>query len=199
MLRFKILASALPLLIAGIFARTELASSTHPCIAIGETTVQIASTPWQAQLHVSFTDDPAAATVRVQITDNAETADFAVIDDAGTADGNACAVTAATKFIGIANEASPSAPVIYLSRDDGGDYRIFVRSKTFSATGMRLRLSSAQVADIRVWQQRRFERNLFPINRFLIGRLPPRNRKHFATSPTHLDRHSQRSKGGKCS
>jgi hypothetical protein len=133
MLRFKILASVVPLLIAGIFARSELASSPHPCIAIGETSVQIASTPWQAQLHVSFTDDPALATVRVQVADSAEAADFVVIDDADSGETNACKATQATRFVGITVEMSPSAPIIYLSQDDGADYRIFVRSKTFSA------------------------------------------------------------------
>jgi hypothetical protein len=133
MLRLKILASVVPLLVAGIFARSELSSTTQPCIAIGETSAQLASTPWQAQLHVSFTDNPAAATVRVQITDSAEAADFVVVDDAESAEANACQVTAATKFIGIANAPSPSAPVIYLSQDGGADYRIFVRSKTFTA------------------------------------------------------------------
>lgn len=132
MLRLKILASALPLLLAGVFARSELTSNTRPCIAVGETSVQIASTPWQGQLRVSFTDDPAAATVRVQITDSAEAADFVVVDDGDSAEANACEVTAATRFVGIAAEPLPSIPVIYLSQDSGADYRIFVRSKTFS-------------------------------------------------------------------
>jgi hypothetical protein len=133
MLRFKILASALPLLLAGVFAHSELTAGTQPCIAIGDTSVQIASTPWQPQFRVSFTNDRALATVRVQITDSAEMADFAVVDDAESAEANACEVTAATKFIGIADDPSPSAPVIYLSQDGNADYRIFVRSKSFTA------------------------------------------------------------------
>ena len=76
MLRFKILASAVPLFIAAIFARGELVPGPRPCIAIGEGSVQIAAVPWQAELHVSFTHDPALATVRVQISDDAATADF---------------------------------------------------------------------------------------------------------------------------
>ena len=108
MLRLKILASVVPLLLAGIFARSEFSSDTRPCIAIGETSVQLASTPWQAQLRVSFTDDRAAATVRVQITDSAEAADFVVVDDAESAEANACEVTAATKFVGIANAPCPA-------------------------------------------------------------------------------------------
>ncbi len=133
MLRLKILASVVPLLVAGIFARSEMSSATQPCIAVGETSVQIAPTPWQAQTRVSFTENPAVATVRVQIADSAEAADFVVIDDAEGGEANACEATAATKFIGIANDPSPSAPVIYLSQDGGADYRIFVRSKTFTA------------------------------------------------------------------
>ena len=133
MLRFIILASVVPLLLAGVFARSELASNTRPCIAIGDTSVQIAPTPWQAQLRVSFTSDPGMATVRVQITESAETADFVVVDDAESAEANACETTAATRFVGIASDPSPTMPVIYLSQDGGADYRIFVRSKSFTA------------------------------------------------------------------
>jgi hypothetical protein len=82
MLRLKILVSAVPLMAAAILARVELVPSQRPCIAIGTDTLQITSAPWHADLHVSFTDDPALATVRVAFTDRAETADFAVIDDA---------------------------------------------------------------------------------------------------------------------
>ena len=81
MLRLKILASAVPLLIAAVFARGDFLPGARPCIAIGEGSVQITSLPWQAQSHVSFTRDPALATVRVQLTDNAAAADFAVLDD----------------------------------------------------------------------------------------------------------------------
>lgn len=133
MLRFKIMASALPLLMAGVFAHGELDSSTQPCIAIGGTSVRIASEPWQTQLRVSFTNDPTVATVRVQITDSAEAADFVVVDDAGSAEGNACGGNAATRFVGIATSPSPAVPIIYLSQDGNADYRIFVRSKTFTA------------------------------------------------------------------
>lgn len=132
MLRFKILASAVPLFIAAVFARGELLPGPRPCIAIGEGSVQIAAVPWQAELHVSFTDDPALATVRVQISDDAGPADFAVIDD-DTPDPGACQATAATRYVGISSNPSVSEPVIYLSADGPADYRIFVQSKQFSA------------------------------------------------------------------
>ena len=133
MLRLKILASVVPLLVAAVFARGDLLPGARPCIAIGEGSVQIAALPWQAQLHVSFTRDPALATVRVQITDNAEAADFAVLDDVDSAEADGCAVNAATRFVAISASPYGSEPVIYLSPDGPADYRIYVNSKRFTA------------------------------------------------------------------
>lgn len=133
MLRFRILVSAVPLMIAALLARIELVPGPHPCIPVGDETLQIAPAPWHADLHVSFTDDPAAATVRVQITDRADNADFAVVDDADGPEADACKVTPATQFVSIAAETSHAAPVIYLSHQGPSDYRIFVKSRTFTA------------------------------------------------------------------
>jgi hypothetical protein len=127
MLRFKILVSTVPLIVAGLFARGALMPTARPCIMLGETSVQIAPTPWQAQLHVSFTDDPARATVRVQIVDAAEAADFTYVDDIDGTEANGCEGTAATRLVAIT--AAAAGPVIYLSQDGNADYRIFVRSK----------------------------------------------------------------------
>src|ERR1700754_2681057 len=118
MLRMKILASAVPLLLAGVVAGGELAPNTGPCIALGRASMQIATAPWQNPLHVSFTDDPLAATVKVQIVDSPELADFTVIDDMRTADAEeSCAVTSETSFVSIADRVSASEPVIYLSQN----------------------------------------------------------------------------------
>lgn len=143
MLRLKILASVVPLVIAAVFARGGWSPAPHPCIAVGDASVEIASVPWHADLHVSFTDDPAAATVRVQITENAEAADFAVVDDiddpemgapaTGAPETAACEAPAATLSVAVAASPSGLAPVIYLSKDGPADYRIFVRSRTFTA------------------------------------------------------------------
>ena len=132
-MRFKILASAVPLLIAAVFARGAILPGSHPCIAVADRSVQITDLPWRADLHVSFTGDPAAATVRVQISDNADAADFAVVDDVGSADTGACEANPATRLVVISRGASAGAPVIYLSPDGPADYRIFVRSRSFSA------------------------------------------------------------------
>ena len=132
-MRFKILASAVPLLVAAVFAHGKLLPGPRPCIAAGEASVQITSLPWHADLHVAFTDDPAAATVRVQLSDSAEAADFVVVDDVDSPEANACAANALTRFIAVSNSPSASNPVIYLSPDGPADYRIFVRSKVFTA------------------------------------------------------------------
>ena len=95
--------------------------------------VQIAVLSWQAQHHVSFTGDPALATVRVQISDSAEAADFTVIDDIDSAEAGACESNAPPQLVAISSSPSASDPVIYLSKDGPADYRIFVRSKSFSA------------------------------------------------------------------
>ena len=90
MLRLKILASVVPLAIAALFARGEFLTGPRACIEVAGTSVQIAALSWQAHRHVGFTNDPSRATVRVQISDNAEAADFTVIDDIDTAEAGAC-------------------------------------------------------------------------------------------------------------
>lgn len=132
MLRVKILASTIPLLLAGVVAGGELIPSASPCIALGRASMQIATASWQNPLHVSFTDDPEIATVRVQIVDNPDLADFTVIDGALTAESDSCMVTRETTFVSIADHATDTDPLIYLSREPGADYRVFVQSRAFS-------------------------------------------------------------------
>jgi hypothetical protein len=132
MLRIKFLASAIPLIAIALFARGEIWPGSHPCIAVSNTSIEIASLPWRADLHVAFTEDPKDATVRVQITENADTADFAFVDGAEPAEANACEANPATKAISISETIASGTPVIFLSNDGPADYRIFVRSNTFS-------------------------------------------------------------------
>ena len=132
MLRLKILASVIPLFAIAFFTRGNLLGSPHPCIAIADTSVEMASMPWYADLHVAFTDNPASATVRVQVTDSAEAADFAIVDDADTAEASACQANPETRAISISTTVDRGTPIIYLSHDGPADYRIFVRSKRFS-------------------------------------------------------------------
>jgi hypothetical protein len=132
MLRFKVLVSVVPLIGAALLARLELVPGPRPCISLGADTLQIASSPWHADLHVSFTDDPALATVRVALTDSAATADFVVVDDPAEAEGDACRLTPATRFVAVSTDDTQDAPVIYLSDHGPADYRIFVESRRFT-------------------------------------------------------------------
>ncbi len=132
MLRMKILASAVPLAIAALFARGEFLTGPRACIEIAGTSVQMAALSWHAHRHVSFTSDVSRATVRVQISDSAAAADFTVIDDIDTAEAGACEGHATPLLVAISRNASVSDPIIYLSRDGPADYRIFVSSKSFS-------------------------------------------------------------------
>jgi hypothetical protein len=132
MLRFPILASVVPLAVAAFLARGELFADTRPCIAVADTSVQLTSLPWQPSLHVSFTGNPDKATVRVQIIDSAEAADFAMIDGTEAAEGGACQTIQPPQLVSISRSISASDPVIFLTQHGPADYRIFVQSKTFS-------------------------------------------------------------------
>lgn len=144
MLRINIFVSVIPLLLAGLFGRSEPVAISHPCIAVGNASMQIAPTPWQAQIHVSFTDNSALATIRVQAVDDADDADFTVIDDIGDVTAGACPINAATRYVGIAPTHSAMEPVIYLSHDGNADLRVFVQSRTFSERDAAALLVAAQ-------------------------------------------------------
>lgn len=131
MLRLKALAAVIPLTAAAVFARGELLTGPRPCIEISGTSVQIAMLSWQAHRQVSFTSDPARATVRVQISDSAEAADFTVIDDFDSTEAGACE-GAPPQLVAISQNPSAAEPVIHLSKDGPADYRVFVSSKSFS-------------------------------------------------------------------
>src|SRR5215470_5963292 len=108
MLRFRILASVVPLAVAAFLARDGLFANSRPCIAVADTSVQLTSMPWQSSLHVSFTSNPSKATVRVQVIDSAEAADFAVIDDVDTAETSACQSHQPPQLVSISRSFSAS-------------------------------------------------------------------------------------------
>jgi hypothetical protein len=137
MLRFSILASAIPLIAAGTFAGGQLTPAAQPCIQLSDLSVRIARAAWQSEQHVSFTTDPDKATVRVQIVDDPALADFAVVDgtepdELDAAEGAGCTAGDNVRYIGISAFSAGSEPVIYLSTEPG-DYRVYVSSATFTA------------------------------------------------------------------
>jgi len=132
MLRLGILASTLPLLLLGVFAG-DAGTAPRPCIALGDGAAELAPAPWQAGLHVSFTDDATRANVRVQIVDAPDQADFTVVDDIDAAEPAGCDGGGRARLIAITPTPSGADPVILLSRDRNADYRIFVRSRRITA------------------------------------------------------------------
>jgi hypothetical protein len=132
MLRFKILASVIPLLAAAVFARAEIGSVSHPCIAVGETSVELTSLFWTAGVHVAFTEDPTRATVGVQVTEDSDAADFALVDDGLGSEPETCQANPSTRLVSIAAQPVDGGEVIYLSSEGPADYRIYVRSKSVS-------------------------------------------------------------------
>jgi len=132
MLRLKVLVFSVPLVAGAVMAGTSLFPTPHPCIAVDDASVEISDLPWHADLHVAFTDDPAAATVRVGLSETPETADFAVVDDATEADQSACAANPATRLVTVSAYPEKDEPVIYLSHDGPADFRVYVQSKSFS-------------------------------------------------------------------
>ena len=100
-LRFKFLIPAVLLIAGAVVVGIKALPSPRPCIASGVETLESASAPWHADLHVGVTDDPSPATVRVAATDNAAGADFAMIDHANGVEANACEATPATQFLAV--------------------------------------------------------------------------------------------------
>lgn len=134
MLRFKVLAVIALATMTALVGKIELSSAARPCIVVGADAVEIGATPFHADLHVDFTDDPALATVRVALTDSPETADLVIVDDGTVADDKGCAVTAATEFVALAADPAQDPPLrIYLAPEGPADYRIFVRSTRVTA------------------------------------------------------------------
>jgi hypothetical protein len=132
MLRFGILLSVIPLVLAGGIPHDWTASSAHPCIPAGMTTIRYTPTSMPSARPIAFTSDPALATIKVQIVDNPELADLAIIDDVAAADADGCGIDKMTRLVTISDRPVPGEPVVYMSRDAGADYRIYVVSKKVS-------------------------------------------------------------------
>jgi len=111
MLRFKILASAFPLLIAACSRRGGLSAGPRPCIAVGDTSVQISSAPLACRPSCLLHRRSRGRHRAGPAPDNAEAADFTVVDDVDSAESGACAANPATQSVAISDGPSGSAPV----------------------------------------------------------------------------------------
>jgi hypothetical protein len=88
---------------------------------------------FQSSSSLVFTSDPALATVKVQVVDAVELADLVIADDAGATEPDGCGLQQLARSMTFSANPAPGAPVVYLSRESGADYRIYVDSPTISA------------------------------------------------------------------
>ncbi|MDQ8732191.1 hypothetical protein [Bradyrhizobium sp. LHD-71] len=121
MLRFGILSSVVPLILAGGgIVHDWTAVATQSCTAAGISAASIRP--------VTFTTDPSLATVKVQVIDGADLADLAIADDVDTAEAEGCGISDLARHVTIGSHPLPGEPIIHLSRDGAADYRIYVDS-----------------------------------------------------------------------
>lgn len=132
-IRLPILASSIPLLVLGYVTGMPLQPPQQPCLHAGNVALQITSSPWQAQMQVSFTESPSEASVRVQIVDAVGDADFAVVEDAPNSGQPATCSAGERRLVAISPTPDVTRPIIYLSRSEPADHRVFVSSDSFTA------------------------------------------------------------------
>ena len=125
MLRLAIITSVIPLALAGGVARDWTQASAAQCFA--------PEIPAASPRTISFTDNPALATVRVQLVQGPELADLAIAEDHAATDADGCGIRGAIAAITILAQPVPGEPVVYLSREADADYRIYVDSAQVSA------------------------------------------------------------------
>ena len=124
MLRLAIVSSVIGLALAGTVARDWTQASASPCFGV-EATSSAART-------IAFTDDPARATVRVQLVQAPEIADLAIAEDTAASEAEGCGIRSAVRSLTISARPLPGAPVVYLSHEANADYRIYVDSAQIS-------------------------------------------------------------------
>jgi hypothetical protein len=143
MLRFGILSSVIPLVLAGGVAHDWTQASVWQCAGLTAPAVR----------SVAFTDNPLLATVKVQLVDAVELADLTIADEAGAADSSSCGIHQAAQLFDISDKPLPDAPVVYLTRYGEADYRIYVDSATISARQAAAMIVSARGGHTRLAAQ----------------------------------------------
>jgi hypothetical protein len=125
MLRLTIISSVIPLALAGGVIQDWTSISTRQCFA----PEAVASVPRR----IAFTDDPARATVKVQLVDSAELADLVIAEDNSATEAESCGLRSLARSITISPRPVAGEPVIHLSREADADYRVYVDSAQISA------------------------------------------------------------------
>ena len=122
MLRLAVFAPLIPLVLAGGVAAEWTSVPAGRCGNLARSIRPVA-----------FTTDPHAATVKVQIVEQAELADFTVVDDGEAAtDAQACGLSEIVRLVRLISAPRAGEAVVYLTREADADYRIYVDSTRIS-------------------------------------------------------------------
>lgn len=122
MLRLAVLVPLIPLALAGGVAAEWSSVPVARCASLA-TSIR----------PVAFTSDPLAATVKVQIVEQAELADFAIADDSEVSvDASGCGLREVARLVRLIPAPRAGEAVVYLTREADADYRIYVDSATIS-------------------------------------------------------------------
>jgi len=122
------------LLVSGIPAAAPpfTASAPRLCFTSGATTYQLVPPSSAADLRVKIVVPAANPDLRIQLVRDVQSADFAVVDDFGAGDGNACTSAGAIKRVGVVADNQPSDITIALSKEpSAGDLKLYVHSARF--------------------------------------------------------------------
>ena len=123
--------AALLVLIVAVPAATAssfFSSNAKPCVIAGASGYQISDSA-SANFTVRIVSAAAKPSLRLQLVDDAATADFVLVDDSDTI--NACTGAAAVQSIRL-DPAAPDADLTVVLSRQPADYKIYVRSANFS-------------------------------------------------------------------
>ena len=123
------------LLVAAIPAAAPpfFASTPELCFTAGSTTYRLATSARASDYRVRIDNDAAHPDLRVGLVDDAETADFALVDDAATLAGNACRTAGTLKTVTIVPADQQASVTISLTRaPQDADFTLFVHSARVS-------------------------------------------------------------------
>lgn len=110
-------------------AAGSLFPNAKPCFIAGNAGYQLSDAAAAGTIIVRIDNAAAQPSLRMQLVDDASSADFVLIDDADTID--ACKGLAAIKTLRLDPAAARADLTVTLSREPG-DYKIFVRSTVYT-------------------------------------------------------------------
>jgi hypothetical protein len=118
------------LLVAGIPAAAPPVFDAAPnlCFTAGSVTYQVAPGASLPDYRVRIADREAEPDLRIQLVNDVETADFALVDDFGS--GSACTSAGLVKTVQVVGEGSTADVTMSLSRE-AADLKLFVHSARF--------------------------------------------------------------------